>query len=183
MELEKKDDGIFLNSFGDEVELEEKYVYPLLKSSDVFNRRKPRKHVIITQEKIGADTLHIKNECPKLWSYLQKHSNTLDARKSSIYKGKPPFSVFGIGEYSFKPWKIAISGFYKTPEFNLIGSVNRKPIMVDDTVNILSFDKKKEAENMLSKLQDKRIQNALKSIIFWDTKRPVTVELLNSLNV
>ena len=29
-------------------------------------------------------------------------------RKSSIYRGQPPFAMFGIGPYSFAPWKVAI---------------------------------------------------------------------------
>ena len=47
---------------------------------------------------------------PRLWSYLQAHAGSFTNRKSSIYRGQPPFALFGIGPYSFAPFKVAIGG-------------------------------------------------------------------------
>ena len=43
-----------------------------------------------------------------MWSYLQAHGARFARRKSSIYHGQPPFALFGIGPYSFAPFKVAI---------------------------------------------------------------------------
>ena len=61
----------------------------------------------------------------------------LDGRGSSIYRSCPPFSIFGIGEYSFAPWKVAISGFYKRLSFVAVAPLDGKPAMLDDTCYFL----------------------------------------------
>lgn len=183
MELTKLSPGLYVNGLGEEIKLEDKYLYPLLKSSDVHNKRKPRRWTIITQKKVGEDTSVIKKDSPNLWKYLNKHSEVLNRRSSSIYKNRPPFSIFGVGDYTFMPWKIAISGFYKTPVFSLIGKHEGKLVMVDDTVNFLPFSNKEEAVKALKYLESKSTNEAINSVIFWDNKRPVTVELLNSIKV
>ena len=66
---------------------EGEYLFPLLKSSDIGNGRTiPRKSVILTQTNVKSETDNIEKNAPKLWKYLNRHSNILDNRKSSIYK-------------------------------------------------------------------------------------------------
>jgi len=64
---------------------------------------------------------------PKTWEYLTKYSDLLDKRGSSIYKDKPRFSIFGVGDYTFGNWKIAIPALYKKLEFSVIGPYQNKP--------------------------------------------------------
>lgn len=53
MELEKFGES-YINGFGESVELENEFIYPLLKSSDLGNKRLvPRKYVIVTQKKLA----------------------------------------------------------------------------------------------------------------------------------
>lgn len=183
MELEKIENG-YINGFGEEVELEDRYIYPLLKSSDVGNRRVKtfRKMVIITQKKVGEDTSPIERIAPATWQYLVSHRGYLDGRKSSIYKGKPDFSVFGIGPYSFSDWKIAISGFYKKLEFNIVSPLGNKPVAFDDTVNFISLSSKEEAEFMYGLVTSLPAREFLSSLIFWDEKRPITAKILRELS-
>jgi hypothetical protein len=121
------------NGFGEEMELkkdiEDTYIYGLLKSSDIkkFEIKDVRKNVIVTQKKIREKTDSIQFLAPKTWQYLKKHEQLLDARKSSIYKNSPKFAIFGVGEYSFNNYKVAISGMYKKPQFSLIYPSNNKP--------------------------------------------------------
>ena len=50
MELTREGDK-YINGFGELAEIENKYIYPLLKSSDLGNNRlKPRKYVVVTQK-------------------------------------------------------------------------------------------------------------------------------------
>ena len=122
----------YVNGFKEELDIEDDLVYGLIKSSDLKKNIlfKTRKYVIITQHSIGEDTFYIQEKYPKLFKYLTKYENTINNRKSSIYKNKPKYSIFGIGEYSFKPYKIAISGLYKKPFFSLVFPENDKPAVL-----------------------------------------------------
>ncbi|MCI0484988.1 MAG: class I SAM-dependent methyltransferase, partial [Blastocatellia bacterium] len=120
--MELKTDGeVYRNKLGETVDVEEDYIYPLLKSRDLHNtdNGRSRLSVIIPQRRIGEDTRELERLAPKLWNYLSDHSHVFARRKSSIYRGRPRFSIFGIGDYSFAPFKVAVSGFYKDPRFRV----------------------------------------------------------------
>ena len=140
MELDKVN-GHYVNGLNEEVKLEDDLVYGLLKSSDLKNTviSQTRKFTIVTQRKVGQETKYIKTQYPKTYRYLIQHQANFDARKSSIYNNKPLFSIFGIGDYSFKPYKVAISGLYKTFHFTLILPQDNKPVMLDDTCYLIGF--------------------------------------------
>ena len=107
MELTCKN-GKLINGFGDEVDVEEEMVYPLLKSSDVTGGEiyRTRKYILVPQKSINEDTSLLEHKMPKVYKYLNMYANLLDNRGSSIYKNKPRFCLFGIGQYSFKKYKV-----------------------------------------------------------------------------
>lgn len=185
MELEQIHENLFLNGMGEKFHLEKDYLYPLLKSSDVGNGRIDdyRKLILITQKSVGDDTSIIKDKAPKTWRYLLAYDEYLKARKSSIYKNKPPYSIFGVGSYSFKDWKIAISGLYKRLNFCLIGPLDGKSVMFDDTVNFISFETEEEAKFVFSLITSNPSLEFLDSMIFWDEKRPITIDILRRLSL
>jgi hypothetical protein len=185
MELERIDGTLFQNGLKEEYTLEEHYLYPLLKSSDIGNSRTHsyRKLVLITQKSVGEDTRIIKDKAPKTWQYLLDHQEYLKNRKSSIYKNKPLYSIFGVGTYSFKNWKIAISGLYKKLNFCLIKPLDGKSVMFDDTVNFLSFETEEEAKFIFRLLTSTPSLEFLESMIFWDEKRPITIDILKRLSL
>lgn len=178
-------DGSLINGYGEKIDIEDTHLYPLVKSSDIsgIRLRKSKKFVLVTQKNIGADTNTIRFDAPKTWAYLQKHSADLDKRGSVIYRDKPRFSVFGVGDYSFAPWKIAISGLYKNLNFKLYGPDGSKPILFDDTINFLSFQQEAAAALVLKMLQSKEALTYLESMIFWDEKRPITVDVLKRMDI
>jgi N-6 DNA Methylase len=185
MELERVQDALFQNGFGRKYTLEENYLYPLLKSSDIGNGRTHnyRKLVLITQKSVGEDTSIIQDKAPKTWQYLLEHKEYLKNRKSSIYKNKPLYSIFGVGLYSFKDWKIAISGLYKRLNFCLIKPLDRKSVIFDDTVNFLSFETEEEAKFIFGLVTSNPSLEFLDSMIFWDEKRPITIDILRRLSL
>ena len=184
MELERIDGG-FKNGFDEYIDIEDDYIYPLLKSSDIGNGRISccRKVLLITQKVVGEETSAIQIVAPKTWKYLIDHKYFLEKRQSSIYKNKPPYSVFGVGIYTFKKWKIAISALYKKLKFNLVGPIDGKVVAFDDTVNFLSFDTESEARFVFSLLTSTPSLKFLNSIVFWDEKRPVTIDVLRRLSL
>ena len=183
MELTLKS-GKLINGFSQVVDIEDNYVYPLLKSSDLGNKRlKPRKFVIVTQHNVGDGTDDIINIAPKTWAYLEKHLDILNNRKSIIYKKRPRFSVFGIGSYSFTPWKVAISGLYKNICFSAVGNINGKSIMVDDTCYFIPCASEEEAVFIAYLLNSEASINFMKSLVFFDAKRPVNIDVLKRIDI
>lgn len=184
MELTRSPDG-FLNGFGELIHLEEKYVFPFFKSSDIANGHvnNCRKYVLVTQQSIGEDTAHIKIDAPKTWNYLEQNSTLLGKRASSIYRDRAPFSIFGVGDYTFTPWKVAISGFYKNLDFKVIGFIENKPAIFDDTIYFLSAWSEGEANFLAEILNSKPANEFLTSMVFWSNKRPITIDLLKRLNL
>jgi len=167
------------------IELEEDLVYGILKSSDLKNTviRSSRKYTIVTQTKVGQETSHIRNQYPKTYQYLIKNLSAFQSRKSSIYNNKPLFSIFGIGDYSFKPYKVVISGLYKTFHFSLVLPQNGKPLMLDDTCYMLSFDSLEFAVYTLILLNSQTTKDFLKSISFSEAKRTFTKDVLKRINL
>ena len=92
-------------------------------------------------------------------------------------KKNPDFSIFGIGDYSFKPYKVAISGLYKTLHFTLV-LPDHKPVMLDDTCYFLGFDDLKSAVVVHALLNTDEVRSFLQSITFSDAKRMITKEVL-----
>ncbi len=184
MELVQTGDG-FMNGNGRMVSLEHEYVYPLLKSSDIGNNRinGRQKHMLVTQRYVGEDTDKIKTIAPKTWDYLQSHRDIFARRASSIYKNRPDFSIFGVGDYTFAPWKVAISGFYKRLRFVVVPPIYEKPVVFDDTVYFLSCSSQQEAFFIACLLNSDLAQEFLNTMIFWEDKRPITIDILKRLNI
>jgi hypothetical protein len=172
------------NKLGETVELEPDYLFPLLKCSDLANGRKtPERSVLVTQTRVGEDTAVIAGKAPRTWTYLNSHREAFAARKSSIYNKRVPFAVFGIGKYAFAPWKVAVSGLHRRPRFACIPPFEGKPIFFDDTCYYLSFQEESEARVVASILNSAPCLEFLTSLVFPDSKRPITVELLQRLNI
>ncbi len=184
MELERSAVG-FRNGYGASVPIEATYVYPMFKSSDIANGlvQKRRRYMLVTQALIGDDTSHIAQDAPKTWQYLQDNAAVFSRRSSSIYKNRPLFSVFGVGPYTFAPWKVAISGFYKSLSFRVVGPIEDRPAVFDDTIYFLACWSEQEAEFVAQLLDSQPAQEFFRSMIFWSDKRPITVNILKRLNL
>lgn len=177
-------DGVLINGFGEKCEIEEDYIYPILKSSDLAKGRlKPVRFVLLPQRYVGESTDAIKINAPMTWRYLINHAQQFDKRRSSIYTNRSRFSIFGVGDYSFSPAKVAISGLYKNLNFQPIGSCCQKPIMVDDTCYFLPCNSMSEANIFADLLNSDMNQKFISSLVFSDSKRPITIDVLKRINL
>ena len=184
MELRRDENNTLRNKLDEKVELESDFLFPLLKCSDLANgRTEPERFVLVTQTRVGEDTSGISAIAPLTWDYLHSHRKHFDARKSSIYAARIPFALFGIGDYSFAPWKVAISGLHKTPRFILVETFQNKPVLFDDTCYFLSFQNEEEARVVAGILNSEPCLRFISSLLFEDSKRPITVDLLQRLNL
>jgi hypothetical protein len=188
--------GALYNALGERVEIERDRLYPLLKATDLADGREKKRtpsratnalertrFLLLPQLAIGEDTATLEQTHPQTHAYLQRHRAALDRRKSSIYKRRPPFSIFGVGPYTFAPWKIAISGLHKQLDFKLIGPIDDRPVVFDDTCYFLPCASQRDAEQTLTALSSPTARAFLASLIFWDAKRPITAEVLGRLDL
>lgn len=184
MELRPTADGGVATALGERLDLEPDYLFPFLKCSDLANGRcDPERLVLVTQRFVGDDTAVIAARAPRTWAYLQSHRERFLARKSSIYKSQVPFALFGIGEYAFAPWKVAVSGLHRSARFQVIGPSHGQPVFFDDASYYLPFECEEDARLVAEILNSPVCQRFLSSLIFPDAKRPVTVDLLQRLNL
>jgi hypothetical protein len=177
--------GAWRAAGGAGVDIEPDYVYPMLKASDLGNGRvhAPRRWMLVTQRRVGEDTAAIAGVAPRTWAYLQANAERFQRRASVIYRNRPPFSMFGVGEYSFAPWKVAIAGLYKKIDFSVVGPCGGKPIVLDDTGYFLPCSSRDEAEVLASLLNSDAAREFYSAFAFWDAKRPITVDLLRRLDL
>jgi hypothetical protein len=180
-----KEGTVYRNGFGEVVELEDEYLYPMLKGSQLANGKteKPSRWMLVTQRAVGEDTTAIKSSSPKTWAYLERHADKLDRRASSIYRNRPRFSVFGVGPYSFTAAKVAVSALYKKLHFTEVGTAFQKPIVLDDTCYFLPCGAMGDARYVASVLNSDIARDFFSAFIFWDAKRPITIDILGRLDL
>lgn len=184
MELRPVGRGRFRNGLGETPMLETMCLYPALKSSELARScPTPSRYMLVTQRSIGEDTRRLEREAPRTWDYLRSHANALDRRASSIYRNRPRFSVFGVGSYTFSPWKVAISGLSKKLAFRCIAPAGGKPVVFDDTCYFLSCRNGRDAGLLAGLLDSEAATGFFRSFVFWDAKRPITAQMLGDLNL
>jgi len=184
MELQPDEAGVLRNKLGEAVLIEPDYLYPLLKCSDLAHGRTvPERLMVVTQKRVGDDTAAIASQAPRTWNYLTSHQSRFAARKSSIYKERTAFALFGIGDYTFAPWKVAVSGLHHHPRFVLVPPCGNKPVLFDDACYFLPFVEEEEAGLVAEILNSRPSRALLEALMFDDAKRPITVELLQRLDL
>ena len=184
IELRRRGDSNLENGLGEIISLEATNLYPMLKSSDLMKPGPtPSRYMLVTQRSIGEDTSRIERESPLTWEYLQSHADYLDGHLSSVYRNRPRFSVFGVGPYSFAPWKVATPGFSKRLDFRCIGPVESKPVVLDDTCYFLPCNNEDDGRLLVELLNSEAARGFFRSFIFWDEKRPITAQLLSTIDL
>lgn len=183
LELTKQETDYY-NDLGEKIDVEKEFIYPLVKSSDIgYGFRKTRKYILLPQRTLKESNHCLQTRAPKAFAYFQAHKDYFSKRKSSIYKGKQDYSVFGIGNYTFTPYKVGISSLYREPIFSTIGQQNDATTILDDTCYMLGFDKQLYAEITTQLLNTPIVIQFLKSIGFLDAKRVVSRETLMRIDL
>lgn len=167
------------------VDIESTHLYPLFKCTDVYRNKLQTvaRWMVVPQRHTGDDTKILEQLAPKLWAYLNDNAELLDGRKSSIYKNRARFCIFGVGEYTFSPYKVAISGFHKVPEFRMVGPYAGQPAVFDDATYLLPFTDPLKCAVAYALLTGPEAKDLIASLAFWDSKRPVTKKLLQRIDL
>ena len=65
---------------------------------------------------------------------------------------------------------------------SIVEPVGGKPIVLDDTSNFIPARNRAEAEYLASLLNSSTARDLFNSFVFWDNKRPITIDLLARLD-
>ena len=172
-----------VNGYGEPVDVEEDVLCPLYKSSDVAAGRRPTRWFPLYQTDLRGPPLDLEHRWPKLAEYLTRHHEALAARKSRIYERKPPFMLFGVGDYTHAKFKVAVSGLYKQPRFRVLEPTASAPPVVDDTCYLLPCDTVDQAMGLAEYLNGDEVQRFLRAITAHDAKRPYTKDCLGRIRL
>lgn len=182
----KVDGDRLVNGHREVIDVEPDLLYPMLKSSEIHkygDGYKIKQFELVTQKNVGQDTAYIAEELPKTWAYLTSYEEAFAKRGSIIYRNAPKFAMFGIGDYTFKPYKVAISGFYKSPVFVTVKEDLGKPVVFDDTCYFIGFDTYVEAKITELILNSEIVQLFISSVANKDAKRPYTKKVLKRIDL
>jgi len=72
---------------------------------------------------------------------------------------------------------------YNTPGLKSLTEFNGKPVVFDDTVYFLSCFSEEEAHFVARLLRSELAVEFYNSLIFWEDKRPITVDVLKKLSL
>lgn len=179
--LELVDEGQgFQNGLGEPVVLEDEAWRPLRKGRDLRHpdRARPRRGLVLPQLSTKASPEPRLTRLPKLAAYLERHREAFARRRSSVYRRRPEFSIFGLGDYSLSPWKVAVCGFDHRFRFSALGPEEGRPVVVDDTCAILACDSESEARLLALALNSELARGFFKAITDPGEKRPLTIRRL-----
>ncbi len=184
MELRRVTGDCYTNGLGQSVVIEPDLVYPLAKSSDLQKASvSAERCVLMPQRRVSDDTAAIECKYPLTYGYLSSNSSYFEKRKSVIYRNKPRFCIFGVGDYSFMPYKVAVSSLYRSTAFSLLQPIDGKPVMVDDTCYAIGFESKAAAALTLRILNSPVVQAFIKAVSPSDSKRIVTKDILMRIDL
>ncbi len=169
--------GRLLNRHGEVVEIEPEVLYQLYKSSDIYHHRKSRFVVPVYQRDLQDSLGDLEEKYPKLYAYLKRHEAEFRARKSSIYKKRHPFSMFGVGAYTHSIYKVAIGALYPDPVFRLL-EPSPRPAVLDDTGYMLATNDRDEAIYLLALLNLDSTREYLCSVSYAGDKRRFSKDVL-----
>ena len=75
--------------------------------------------------------------------------------------------MFGAGDDTFAPWKAALSGFDKRLRFSVVGGLNGKPTVFDDTAYFIACRTQDEAIYLPSLPNSEPAAEFFSAFIFW----------------
>jgi hypothetical protein len=177
-------DGALRNGLGEVVHVEPEYLHPLVKGADLAGGGRPgHRFAIVPHRSLGEDTRALESAAPRLWAYLRSHAGRFEARRSSIYRGRPPFCLFGVGPYTFAPYKVAVAGIHRPTRFRAIGPVGGRPVVLDDTCYLLPCESAEEAAVLAALGNDPIVLDLTRALTPPEAKRPVTKSLLRSIDL
>lgn len=166
-------------------------IYPVLKPRHVKRWHvKGYYYMIVPHWKHGqCNEIELRTSFPKTYEYLISFKYDLLGRSSRWFKGKnmPFYSLFGIGEYTFKPYKVVWSSIGALHSFAVAGPVTdayfgTKVTIPDNTIGYCSFDLEAEAHYVCAILNASAVGHTL-SARSTGSKWGTSIAMINEIPI
>jgi hypothetical protein len=170
------------NALGESADIEAAHRVPFFKGADVAAGLSPTRSLVLPHRSPQLSTERLVDTAPRTWAYLMRHAERLDGRRSRIWRDGPRFGLYGLGPYSFAPWKVVAPAIHRPTVFQVVGPHHGQPVLVDDTTVFLPFDTEDDARRAARALRSPEVANYLRARVPPDAKRGLTVRILSDLD-
>jgi methylase of polypeptide subunit release factors len=152
-------------------ELESTHVYPYLRSKHVVKWGLfGHDRFLVPQRQAGADNERaLARESPATYDYLTDHRERLEARGSSWFEAGPFYSLFGLGPYTWAPYKVVWCRLGFKPHFAVVSTVDdpelgEKTVVPGDHCMFVARDDEREAHYLCALLNAAPYQRCLRDL-------------------
>jgi hypothetical protein len=184
-----KDDAkaVFSVDEGVLAEVEPTHVYPYLRSKHLVKWGLfGHDHFLVPQRRAGEDNeAELAREAPRTYDYLRRHRERLEARSSSWFDAGPFYSLFGLGPYTWAPYKVVWCRLGFKPHFAVVstvddGELGRTPVVPGDHCMFVACDDEREAHYLCALLNATPYQRSLRDLA-GDGKAGLSKSVVSSL--
>ncbi|WP_336328765.1 N-6 DNA methylase [Halovenus sp. HT40] len=152
-------------------ELEDRLVYPYIKSRHVVKYGLFGHELrLVPVRKANEDNESLLQEqYPATYEYLNSHREQLAERSSSWLDDGPFYNIFGVGEYTWAPYKVVWCRLGFKPHFAVVSTVedpdlSEKLVVPGDHYMFIGTDDEREAHALCALLNSAVYQKSLQGI-------------------
>ena len=170
-----KDDADNVFQFTSRAEIpgiEQKRIYPSIRSTHITRFGiDGYDHRLIPVNHPSGTGVNLKEQYPDTYQYLKRNESSLDERQSNVFDSGPFYTVFGVGDYTWAPYKVAWCRLGHNPEFAVLSGVDddddvvsEKCIVPNDHFLYIPCQDGNTAHFLCSVLNSTPYKDALRSI-------------------
>lgn len=170
-------------------DLEHDRVYPYLKSRHIVKYGLFGHDLrLVPVDKAGeGDESALLEQCPATYEYLDGHREQLADRGSSWLDGGPFYNVFGVGEYTWAPYKLVWCRLGFKPHFAVVSTVEdptlgEKLVVPGDHCMFVGFDEERAAHALCALLNSSVYQRTLRELA-GDGKASLSKSVVSELEL
>jgi hypothetical protein len=152
-------------------DVESTHVYPYLRSKHVVRWGLfGHDQFLVPQRRAGEDNERaLREEAPATYDYLRRHRDRLEARGSSWFDAGPFYSLFGLGPYTWAPYKVVWCRLGFRPRFAVVSTVDdadlgEKLVVPGDHCMFVACDDEREAHYLCALLNAAPYRRCLRDL-------------------
>jgi adenine-specific DNA-methyltransferase len=191
--IERNEDRLVVQRISEDdkemYEVEVEAVYPFLQPRHISAWKfEGYTYAIIPQRKAGEDNEEkLARKLPLTYKYLERFKDRFTARKSRIFTQKPFYGLFGLGTYTWKPYKVCWCGLGFKPEFVVLSAIRDRMVgdklpIPDGTIYFIPLDRKEEAHFVCAVLNSELVRKFL-SARSGKSKRGLSKKVMEQLSL
>lgn len=171
-------------------ELEHRFLFPLLTARDLRGwQALPRHWILLVQDpdrRVGIAEEVLAAEGPRALDYLRSYERRLRDRAAfrRYFQGRKSaafYSMFNVGRYSLAPHKVVWRRIARTLQAALVGSLEGKPILPQETLGMIACDREDEGHFLCALLNSAPARHAIEAFAPVGSKSFATPGVIDRL--